>query len=55
MKLGGRCPLENKRDPDSFVKDQIIKFNGGSFEISKIKTKNLKKYYCRNICKNILC
>jgi len=53
MKLGGTCPFNSK--PTSCIKKQIVKFNGGKFDISKVNEKDLKNYYCKYICKNILC
>jgi len=55
MKLGGRCPLNKIKDQESYIKTELENFYGVPLEKLNIINGNLKKEFCKNICKNILC
>lgn len=53
MRLGGDCTF-NEKNTD-YIKNEINRLNGGSLNVSALARDELKKYYCRYVCKNILC
>jgi len=52
MKLGGRCPLNNIKSKEDFLRRELENFYNKqvNLDIEKMKEK-----FCKNICKNILC
>jgi len=54
IKLGGRCPLNfvSQKELEEFMKIKLEKFYERSINLT---VENMKKEFCKNICKNILC
>jgi hypothetical protein len=52
MKIGGRCPLSDVKNQEAFLKNEINNFYKTNID-SDIE--NMKRIFCRSICKNVMC
>lgn len=52
MRFGGTCPLLKLRNKNEFMRLQIESFYNRKISMN---TKELKKEFCSNVCKNIFC
>jgi hypothetical protein len=53
MKIGGKCPLSCIEDRETFLRNEIEIFYKANIDINDIES--MRRIFCRNICKNLMC
>jgi len=53
MKIGGRCPLSYMKNQEAFLRNEIDNFYKAKIDSNDLE--NMRKIFCRSICRNIMC
>jgi len=53
MNLGGRCPLNNIKDRENFLRNEVEVFY--KTQINNSDVERMRRVFCSKICKNIMC
>ena len=50
MRIAGKCPLENG---ESYIRTELENFDKD--KIRNLDIESMRKEFCKNVCKNIVC